>query len=78
VPPLVRKVETFRCLRTTVMLNRLTRAALCDALSDSLLGHGMVSNSYTLRHVQAEVTYSLHWSCHRVSVREDLLTSVLS
>lgn len=78
VPPSVCKVETFRCLRTTVTHIYLTRATLSDALSDSLLGLGMVSNSYMLRHLWAEITYSLHLSCHWVSVHEDILTSVLS
>ena len=78
MPPLVCKVETFRCLWTTVMRVCLIRATLRDAHSDSLLGRGMVVTLYTLRHVWAEVTCSLHLSCHGMCVREDLLTSVVS
>ena len=65
-------------LWTTVMRVYLIRATLCDALSDKFLECGMVSNSYMLRHVKAEVTYLLHLSYHQVSVHEDLLTNVLS
>jgi len=72
VPPSVCKIETFRCLRTTAMCMCLIRATLHDALIDSLLGRGMVSNSYMLRHIWAEITYSLHVSCHWVSVHEDI------
>jgi len=67
VPPLVCKVETLRCLWTTAMRICLIRATLRDALSDSLLGRGMVSNSHMLRHIRAEITYLLHLPCHWVS-----------
>jgi hypothetical protein len=78
VPPSVCKVETFHCLRTTVTHICLIRATLRDALNHSLFGRGMVSNSYTLSHVRAEVTNSLRLSCNWVRVHEDLLIRVMS